>query len=233
MILRNPELQQRSVFMTGATGYLGSALIPALLGRGHQVRALCRQGSAHRVAAGASVITGNALDPSSFTHEIAPCDTLVHLVGTPHPGPGRNPGFRSVDLHSVDAALAAASAAGVRHIVYVSVAQPAPVMWHYIAVRQLAESRIRASGIPASILRPWYVLGPGHRWPGVLLPLYALFEMLPATRAGARRLGMVTLEQVVSALLAAVERGPDGARIVEVPEIRNACRAAATISLAR
>jgi uncharacterized protein YbjT (DUF2867 family) len=127
-----------------------------------------------------------------------------------------------VDLPSVDAALAAALAARVRHFVYVSVAQPAPVMRAYIAVRQAGEARIRASGIPATIFRPWYVLGPGHRWPYLLVPFYAIFTLLPPTREGARRLGLVTLAQMVRALVASIERGPEGVRIFDVPGIRAA-----------
>jgi hypothetical protein len=73
-------------------------------------------------------------------------------------------------------------------------------------------------------VRPWYVLGPGHRWPWILLPFYALAEMLPATRDGARRLGLVTLAQMTRALVHAVEHPPPpGApRIVDVPGIRAA-----------
>lgn len=212
------------VFVTGATGYLGRALIPALIARGHRVKALARHASAQRVPQGALLVKGDALDPASFTGAIAPGDTLVHLVGTPHPGPGRNPAYRSVDLHSVDAALAAALVAGANHFVYVSVAQPAPIMWHYIAVRQVAESRIRGSGIPASILRPWYVLGPGHRWPCVALPFYALFERLPPTQAAARRLGFVSLSQMVSAMVMSIETAPPDVRIIDVPAIRAAPR---------
>ena len=72
--------------------------------------------------------------------------------------------------------------AGVQHIVYVSVAQPAPVMRDYVAARHEGEGLVRDSKIPATILRPWYVLGPGHRWPYLLLPVYALLEAVPATR---------------------------------------------------
>jgi uncharacterized protein YbjT (DUF2867 family) len=79
---------------------------------------------------------------------------------------------------------------------------------------------VRASGLPATILRPWYVLGPGHRWPRLLLPLYAVLERIPATREQALRLGMVTLDDMVAALVLAVENPPAGVRVVEVPEIR-------------
>ena len=78
---------------------------------------------------------------------------------------------------------------------------------------------------PATILRPWYVLGPGHRWPYLLVPFYAIFTLLPTTREGARRLGLVTLEQMVRALVAGIERGPEGVRMIDVPGIRAAIAA--------
>jgi uncharacterized protein YbjT (DUF2867 family) len=211
---------RRCVFVTGATGYMGRALIAALLRRGHGVRALARRQSVQHIPAGAETVVGNALEPGTFADKVAPADTLVHLVGTPHPSPAKAASFRAVDLPSVDAALAAALAARIAHFVYVSVAQPAPVMQAYIAVRQEGEARIRDSGIPATILRPWYVLGPGHRWPYLLVPFYALAALVPPLRETALRLGLVTIGQMVSALVAAIERGPQGVRILDVPAIR-------------
>jgi uncharacterized protein YbjT (DUF2867 family) len=212
----------RAVFITGATGYMGQALMPALLARGHRVRALVRAQSAHRIPPGVETVIGNALDPATFADAIAPADTVVHLVGTPHPSPAKAASFKAVDLASVDAALAASRSAGVRHFVYVSVAHPAPVMRAYIECRQAAEARIRASGIDATLLRPWYVLGPGHRWPCLLLPAYAVLNVFPPTREGAQRLGLVTLQQMVCALVASIEQGPDGTRVLDVPGIRGA-----------
>jgi uncharacterized protein YbjT (DUF2867 family) len=204
---------------------MGRALIPALLARGHLVRALAREASAHRVPAGAEPVIGNALDPASFADAIAPADTLVHLIGTPHPSPAKAASFQAVDLASVDAALSAALQAGVRHVVYVSVAHPAPVMQAFVAARQIAEAHIRASGIPATLLRPWYVLGPGHRWPYLLVPLYVLFAILPHTRETARRLGLVTLAQMVNALVTSIESEPQGVRTIDVTGIRAAIAA--------
>jgi uncharacterized protein YbjT (DUF2867 family) len=117
-------------------------------------------------------------------------------------------------------AVRAATAAGIQHFVYVSVAHPAPVMKAYIEVRAECEGTIRNSGMNATILRPWYVLGQGHRWPYVLLPMYWLLELLPSTRNGAKRLGLVTLEQMRQAMVRTVEDPSHGVRIVEVPEIR-------------
>ena len=108
------------------------------------------------------------------------------------------------------------------HLIYVSVAQPAPVMRAYLAARAAGEASIAEAGLAATVLRPWYVIGPGHRWPIVLAPLYWVLERLPATRDGARRLGLVTLAQMVSALAFAVEHPPERGtmRNVDAPRIR-------------
>src|SRR5262249_32534495 len=125
-----------------------------------------------------------------------------------------------IDLMSVRASVSAASAARIKHFVYVSVAQPAPMMKVYQQVRAEGERLIRNARLNATIIRPWYVLGPGHRWPYVLIPMYSLFELLPATRESARRLGLVTLDQMISTLVEAVENPATGATVVEVPAIK-------------
>ena len=199
---------------------MGRRLAGELLGRGHRVRGLVRPGSEGRLAPGCEPVTGDALDASTYRASVAGCDTLVHLVGVSHPSPAKAAQFRSVDLAGARAALVAAQAAGVAHLVYVSVAHPAPVMREYIAARSEAEQAIRASGLNATILRPWYVLGPGRWWPLALLPAYWLAELLPTTREGARRLGLVRWRQMVGAMAQAVENPPHGVRVLEVPDIR-------------
>jgi uncharacterized protein YbjT (DUF2867 family) len=211
------------VFVTGGTGYLGRPLITALLERGFAVYALARPQSVQRVPPGASHVIGDALDDTTFAAAIPARATFVHLVGTPHPNPSKAAEFRRVDLASITAAVAAAGRAGVRHFVYVSVAHPAPVMHAYIAVREEGEALVRASGIRATILRPWYILGPGHWWPCVLVPVYAVLRRVPATRQGAERLGLLTRQTMIAALVRSIETPPtDAVRTMEVPEIRRA-----------
>src|SRR4029077_13799762 len=127
-------------------------------------------------------------------------DTFVHLIGVPHPGPGKAKQFREIDFVSAQIAVEAARKSGVKHFVYLSVAHPAPMMKEYIAVRSECEEMVRASGMAATFVRPWYVLGPGHWWPYALLPFYWVCERLSATREGARRLALVTLAQMLNAL---------------------------------
>ncbi len=215
------------VFIAGASGFMGRRLSAELLRRGHTVLALVRRGAEARAAGGAEIVAADPFDPASFAPRLAGCDSYVQLIGVAHPSPAKAAQFRSVDLASAKAAVEAACRAGIRHFVYVSVAHPAPVMREYIAARVQAETLIRAAGIHATILRPWYVLGPGRRWPLILLPMYWLLGAIPATRDGARRLGLVTIGQMVAALADAVEHPADGLRVLEVPQIRAAGRATA------
>lgn len=151
-------------------------------------------------------------------------DTFVHLIGVSHPNPSKAEQFRTVDLVSAEAAVANAKAANISHFIYLSVAQPAPVMQEYNAVRAEGEAMIRAAGMNATFLRPWYVLGPGHWWPYAILPVFWVCAILPATREGARRLQPVTLGQMIAALIGAVESPATSVRIVEAPQIRAAGR---------
>jgi uncharacterized protein YbjT (DUF2867 family) len=208
------------IFITGGTGYIGSRLIPLLRKRDYQIKALVRDGSQKKLPTGAIGVVGDALKTDSYTKQVRGVDTFVHLIGVPHPSPAKAKQFREIDLVSIKVALKAAGDAGVRHFVYLSVAHPAPVMKEFIAVRSAGEQMIRESGISATFVRPWYVLGPGHLWPYAILPVYWILERLPKTKESAERLGLVTIDQMLSALVWSIENPPSGVQIVDVPRIR-------------
>lgn len=216
----NDDVSQRRIFITGATGYVGTRLIPRLLERGYEVRALARKESIGKLTAGCRIIEGDPLASYTFTEEVRGADTFVQLVGVPRPAPWKGPAFRAIDLVSARASIEAAAPAGVRHFVYVSVAHPAPIMKAYIAVRVTCEEAIREAGVPATVIRPWYILGPGHRWPLLSLPAYKVMDLIPSMREAASRLGLVTIDDMLAALVWAIEHPPSTVRIIDVPEIR-------------
>ena len=213
-------MAQRKIFLTGGTGFIGSILAAELLRRGHRVLALARPGSESKLPQGCEVIHGDALRAETYAARVAPADTFVHLIGVAHPSPRKAAEFVAIDLQSIREAVQAATRAGVRHFVYLSVARPAPIMREYQAVRAEGEQLVRDAGLSATFVRPWYVLGPGRRWPLVLKPMYAAARLLPATRDGAERLALVTREQMIETLAWAVENPADGIRVLEPRDIR-------------
>jgi uncharacterized protein YbjT (DUF2867 family) len=153
-------------------------------------------------------------------------DTFVQLVGVPKPSPWKGAQFRAIDLVSACASLDAAKAAAVNHFVYVSVAHPAPIMKAYIDVRTGCEAVIRTSHLRATFLRPWYILGPGHWWPLGLVPVYWFLSRIPSFREPVLRLGLVTVNQMLKALVWAIEHPPSELRVIDVPEIRRLAKTA-------
>jgi len=94
------------------------------------------------------------------------------------------------------------------------------LMHAYMEPRIQVEEAITSSSLNATILRPRYVLGPGHRWPYLILPAYWIMGPIRSKRATAARLGLVTLRRMIAALVEAVENPAQGIRIIEVPAIR-------------
>src|SRR5689334_5148408 len=139
----------RRVFISGATGYVGSRVARELISRGWTVRALTRRGSQSKLPTQCEAVIGNALEAFTFSPAVGGCGTFIHLVGTPHPAPWKGEQFRAVDLVSLKASVDAARRAGVAHFIYMSVAHPAPIMKDYIAVRTECEQYIRDSGLTA------------------------------------------------------------------------------------
>lgn len=126
---------------------MGSRLIATLLTRGHRVRALARQNSLGRVPDGAIPVVGDALDAESVAAALRSGDTVVHLVGTPHPNPSKARQFEQIDLVSIRATVTAAKRVGIAQLVYISVAQPAPIMRAYLEVRAAGERMIKEAAL--------------------------------------------------------------------------------------
>src|SRR3990172_11971685 len=89
------------VFITGATGYIGSRLIQILTANGFQVTALVRKGSESKIKSKCNLVLGTPLDSESFKNNIKPCDTFIQLVGVSHPSPAKAEEFKKIDLVSI------------------------------------------------------------------------------------------------------------------------------------
>jgi uncharacterized protein YbjT (DUF2867 family) len=212
----------KQIFITGGTGYMGSRLIKMLLVKGYKVKALVRNGSENKLPAGCDHVIASAFDAKSFSKEIPANATFIQLLGVAHPGPKKKEQFKTIDLASAKASALAAKDAGVKHIIYVSVAQiPTNIMKDYQQCRADGEAFIRATEIPATFIRPWYVVGPAHYWPLLFSPLFKILEWIPSTSQKAKALRLVSLKQMLNTLVYAVEHEPkDKINIIEIESIR-------------
>lgn len=212
----------KQIFITGGTGYMGRRLIKILLEKGYNVKALVRNGSENKLPKGCNYIIADPFDAESFQKEIPSEATFIQLLGVTHPSPKKKEQFKTIDLASAKASACAAQNAGVKHFIYVSVAQtPTNIMKDYQQCRARCEAYIGTTQIPATFIRPWYVVGPGHYWPLLLTPLFKILEQIPSTSRKAKALRLVSLKQMLNTLFYAIEHAPAaGIDIIEIEKIR-------------
>jgi uncharacterized protein YbjT (DUF2867 family) len=212
----------KSVFITGATGYMGNRLVKALLKDGYRVIALTRKGSEHKLPTGTEIVIANPFDSRTFQDSIPQDSVFVQLLGVSKPSPAKAQQFKEVDLRSVKASADAASLTHVSQFIYVSVAMaPSRIMRAYQQVRQEGEEYCLIQKLNCTFVRPWYVLGPGHWWPIILLPFYGLAELVPSWRRAARAKGLVTIQQMLATLAQAVAEETAPLKIYEIADIRS------------
>ena len=110
------------VLVTGATGFVGTALRRALRGAGFDVRAFVRPRSAHRIEAseGIAVVTGHVLDSHACLRATTGMDAVVHLVGIRREHPRTGTTYEALHTEATWAVVDAARRNDVRRFVYVS-----------------------------------------------------------------------------------------------------------------
>jgi uncharacterized protein YbjT (DUF2867 family) len=143
--------------ITGATGFVGSAVLDAALAQGHQVRALARREQAAR--AGVEWVRGDLGDAAALAALITGADAVVHVAGlTNTPDPAQ---FEAANVAGTANVIAAMKAGDVRRLVFVSsLAARQPGLSAYGASKAKAEALVEASGLDWTTVRPPGVYGP-------------------------------------------------------------------------
>jgi NADH dehydrogenase len=193
------------VVVTGASGLVGTALVPRLLEGGSEVRAVVRrQAAADSLRAlGAKVAVGDVSNPDLLAAALRDAHTVCHLVGglvLPEAS------YEATNLGTTTAALEAARDAGVVRFLFLSYPGSHPSSRNaYLRATGKAEEAVRHSGLEFLIVRSSFVFGRGSRW---------LAEMVAAARRplaivigpGTRRLAPVFVEDVAAVLAAGDDR---------------------------
>lgn len=143
--------------ITGATGFVGSAVLNEALAQGHGVRALARRDQPPRD--GVEWVGGDLGDTAALTALVAGADAVIHVAGltnTPDPA-----AFETANVTGTANVIAAMKGAGAGRLVFVSsLSARMPALSAYGASKAKAEGLVEASGLDWTTVRPPAVYGP-------------------------------------------------------------------------
>jgi len=147
--------EQRTVLVTGASGFIGSRLSQALVQRGLPVRAMTRHPDRYQGAG--EPVAGDVHDAESLAEPLAGVDTayyLVHSLGSDD--------FERLDAEAARAFGTQAAQAGVRRIVYLGgLGSDRERLSPHLRSRRQVERLLGEAGVPVTVLRAAVVIGHG------------------------------------------------------------------------
>lgn len=198
----------RRVFLTGGGGFIGSRLLPALVDQEYPVVALDRSGSigGRDLLPESHIVRGDLLAPDSYRGALASSDIVVHLAAST--GRASSEEHWRVNAVGTETLITECRAAGVHGMVVVSsIATTFGDLegYPYARAKLHAERAVEISGLPHIVLRPTIVLGPGSPILAALSRL-ALLPAIPIFGTGRTLVQPVHVDDVVSAILAVLER---------------------------
>lgn len=159
MTAPGPSASPGTALVFGASGYIGSHLVPALVARGWRVRASARHRSVLEAKPWPRVelAEADALKPESLAAVLAGVDVAYYLVHSMAAGKD----FGRLDLEAADHFGRAAAAAGVKRIVYLGGLVPEDATSEHLLSRRDTGARLRQHPVPVTEIRAGIIVGPG------------------------------------------------------------------------
>ncbi len=204
-----------TVLVTGATGYIGSQLVPALLERGVTVRVLSRHASSVREREwgdAVEVVEGDASDAAAVRSALEEVDVAYYLVHSM----GGGSDFVDRDLELARTFADAAAAQGVGRIVYLGGLHPGGELSTHLASRVAVGEVFLGSPVPSVAFQAGIVLGDGSASFDMLRHLTERLPVMVTPKWVDNRIQPIAVADVVHYLARALDLPPDTNRTYDI-----------------
>ncbi len=203
------------VLVTGATGYIGGRLIPAMVAAGYSVRALARE--PERLAgrfAGIEIVRGDAFDAPSVRAALEGIDVAYYLI---HSMTESHGDFAQSDREAARIFGEAAQAAGVARIVYLGgLGQEGTELSVHLRSRHEVGAILRESGVPVTEFRAAMIVGSGSASFEMMRYLTDRLPVMIAPKWVATRSQPILVTDVIAYLLETLKRPETAGKIYEI-----------------
>ncbi len=210
------------ILVTGGTGVIGTAAIPALLEAGHHVRLLSRHADKDvgRFPADVESFTADLADARDLEKAVRGCDAVLHIAGISEEEPPEIT-FEQVNVAGTRHLLDATQAAGNPFFIYISSLGADRGQSDYQKSKRRAEELVQAHPGPWLILRPGNVYGPGDETISMLLKMLRTLPAVPVVARGDQPFQPIWYLDFGHALAAAIDRRDLAGQILELagPEV--------------
>ncbi len=214
-----------TVLVTGANGFVGSYVVPALVADGHRVVAFVRneQGGdlvqARLASAGMGPVEirhGDVTRPETLSGALEGVDTIVHLVAIPRDFNG-GADLRLVNTEGTRNVVAAARSAGVRRFVHMGAmgVEDDPKL-HYASSKAKAEAIVAESGLDYTILKPSLLFGERDGFFNIVAGLVRMAPIVPVPGDGRSRFQPIAATDVARCFALVVARPDTIGRTYEI-----------------
>jgi uncharacterized protein YbjT (DUF2867 family) len=203
------------ILLTGATGNVGSALLPRLVAGGERVRCLVRDPRGlgpERVRV--QIALGDLSDPASFRNALRGVNTVVHLAASIRDQPRAS--IEELNAVATLRLLRAAEQRNVERFVFFSaLGASLHERARFFRAKALAEQAVEDSPLATTIFAPSIVYSPRDPWIR-LLERMSLLPLMPVSGSGKARYQPIWADDAAAAVMAALNGGGDGRRRFEL-----------------
>lgn len=201
-----------TILVTGASGFVGRHMVPALIDAGHRVVAMVRTPTSGELVSGRlraeqrlnlELRSGDVTRPESLAPAFAGVDGVLHLVAIPRDfRDGAD--LRLINTEGTRAVVAAMKAAGVRRLVHMGAMGVADYpSLHYASSKARAEALVADSGLDWTILKPSLQFGPGDGFFNIIADLVRMSPgVVPVPGDGSARFQPIHVDDVARVAVA-------------------------------